>query len=102
MNKDLRPSGKLSFTSRSCNCIDYLWSALARWGGEMPRLRVYYGQLQRQAADMEVRSHHAKREFSIKVGRSMRKPIPLGPSGYGNVDVDNCKNGSAAMRLLAI
>jgi transposase-like protein len=89
------------YFSNPDNCVDYL--AIRRWPNGMVAcptcgsLKVKYRPNRRT---WTCSTHHAKREFSIKVGTVMEdSPIPLDKWMTATWLVTNCKNGVSSYEI---
>ncbi len=88
------------YFSNPDNCIDYL--AVRRWpnGSHLSRLRFREGKFNANRRTWKCGSHHAKREFSIKVGTIMEdSPIALDKWLTATWLVTNCKNGISSYEI---
>jgi len=88
------------FFSNPDNCIDYL--AVRRWpkGVVCPGCGSTKVSFNAQRRTWKCGSHHAKREFSIKIGTVMEdSAIPLDKWMVATWLVTNCKNGISSYEI---
>jgi len=88
------------FFSNPDNCIDYL--AVRRWpnGVVCPGCGSTKVSFNAQRRTWKCGSHHAKREFSIKIGTVMEdSPIPLDKWMTATWLITNCKNGISSYEI---
>jgi transposase-like protein len=88
------------FFSNPDNCIDYL--AVRRWpkGVTCPGCGSTKVSFNAQRRTWKCGSHHAKREFSVKIGTVMEdSAIPLDKWMIATWLVTNCKNGISSYEI---
>jgi transposase-like protein len=89
------------YFSNSDNCIDYL--AIRRWpDGKVvcPTCGCETVKFSEKRRTWTCAKHHAKREFSIKIGTVMEdSPIPLDKWLTATWMVTNCKNGISSYEI---
>src|SRR5438067_288491 len=101
MSKELYPFPTLfrSFSNPD-NCVDYL--AIRRWpkGVTCPSCGSDTGKCNPKRRTWQCSSHHAKREFSVKVGTIMEdSAIGLDKWLTAMWLVTNCKNGVSSYEV---
>jgi transposase-like protein len=89
------------YFSNPDNCIDYL--AIRRWPDGVvtcPTCKSVKVKFSEKRRTWTCSAHHAKREFSIKIGTVMEdSPIPLDKWMTATWLVTNCKNGISSYEI---